>query len=96
MNQTSSTKYQNFISLVVSKGSEKLHISFVCLKIGTFQIKFDTIFYFVMNMFNLFMKKRKNLEVVVFELIGNLPNNGKKTCYCLMTLVKKFQYLSCL
>ena len=46
MNKIISTKERVFISLVGPSGSGKLNLIFEWLKIGTFQPKFDKIFYF--------------------------------------------------
>ena len=56
-------------------------------KIGTFKLK------------TLDKCKEKILNLskeLTFELIENLPINGTKNCYHLMTHVKKFQFLSSL
>ena len=46
MNKIISTKERVFISLVGPSGSGKSHLIFDWLKIGTFQPKFDKVFYF--------------------------------------------------
>ena len=47
MSKTISTKERNFISLVGPSGSEKYHLIFDWLKMGTFQPAFDKIFLFL-------------------------------------------------
>ena len=83
MNKIISTKERVFISLVGPIESGKSHLIFELLKIGTFQPKFDkTFFYFYQHYHFLYGQlQRKNLkfiQVVDFELIENLPNNGTK------------------
>ena len=71
-----------FISLVGPSGSGKSHLIFKWKKIGTFQPKFDKIFYFYQHYQPLYgQMQRKNLKFIQgvdFELIENLPNNGIK------------------
>ena len=82
MNKIISTKKRVFISLVGPSGSGKSHPIFEWLKIGTFQPKFDKIFYFYQHYQPLYgQMQRKNLKFIQgvdFELIENLPNNGTK------------------
>ena len=82
MNKVISTKGRVFISLVGPSGSGKSHLIFEWLKIGTFQPKFDKIFYFYQHYQPLYgQMQRKNLKFIQgvdFELIENLPNNGTK------------------
>ena len=82
MNKIISTKERNFISLVGPSGFGKLHHIFEWLKFGTFQTKFDKIFYFYLHYQPLYgQMQRKNLKFIKgvdFELIENLPNNGTK------------------
>ena len=58
MNKIISIKERVFISLIGPSGSEKPHLIFDWLKIGTFQPKFDKIFIFI-NINDLFMEKCK-------------------------------------
>ena len=82
MNKIISTKKRIFISLVGPSGSEKSHLFFDWLIIGTFQPAFDKIFYFYQHYQPLYSQmQRKNLKFiqgVVFDLIENLPNKGFK------------------
>ena len=82
MNKIISTKERIFISLIGPSGSEKFHLIFDWLKIGTFQPAFDKIFYFYQHYQPLYSQmQRKNLKFirgVDFDLIENLPNNGTK------------------
>ena len=81
MNKIISTKERVFISLVGPSGSGKSNLIFEWLKIGTFQSKFDKIFYFYQHYQPLYgQMQRKNLKFIQgvdFELI-DLPNNGTK------------------
>ena len=58
MNEIISTKERVFISLLGPVGSEKLHLIFEWLKIGTFQPNFDKFFCFYQH-YQLFMDKCK-------------------------------------
>ena len=82
MKKIISTKERVFISLFGLSGSGKSHLIFQWLNIGTFQPKFDKMFYFYRHYQPLYgQRQRKNLKFiqgVVFELIENLPNNGTK------------------
>ena len=82
MNKIISTKERVFISLVGPSGSGKSHLIFEWLKIGTFQPKFDKIFYFYQHYQPLYgqmqTKNLKFIQGVDFEVIENLPNNGTK------------------
>ena len=82
MNKIISTKERVFISIVGPSGSGKSHLIFEWLKIGTFQLKFDKIFYFYQHYQPLYgQMQRKNLKFIQgvdFELIENVPNNGTK------------------
>ena len=82
MNKIISTKERVFISLVGPSGSGKSHLIFEWLKIGTFQPKFDKIFYFYQHYQPLYgQMQRKNLKFIQgvdFELIENLPKNRIK------------------
>ena len=68
--------------LVEPSGYGKSHLIFELLKIGTFQPKFDKIFYFYQHYRFLYgqlqRKNRKFIQGVDFELIENLRNNGTK------------------
>ena len=84
MNKIISSKERIFVSLVGPSGSEKSHLIHEWLTIGLFQPDFDTIYYFYQHyqpLFGLVSKDVKTIEfkeVVVFEFIQNLPNNGTK------------------
>ena len=77
-----STKEQISISLVGPSGFEQLLLVFGWLKNGTFRSKFDKVFssYQHYQPFNGQMqgKNHKLIEGVDFELIENLPYNGKR------------------
>ena len=93
MNKLISTKERVFLSLNGLSGSEKLQLIFEWLKDGTFQAKFDKIFYFYQHYQHLYgQMQRRNLKFIQghdFELIESLPNNGTKYLliidYCLKT-----------
>ena len=69
-------------SLVGPSGSEKSHLIFDWLKIGTFQPAYDNCLYFYQSYQPLYnqvqRKKLKFTQGVDYDLIENLPNNGTK------------------
>ena len=83
-NKLISTKNRVFISLAGPSGTGKLQLSYNWLKIGTFQPKFDKIYFFYQHsqtLYDVMQKEIKNLEFVQgvnFESIDSLKNNGTK------------------
>ena len=75
-----------FISLVGPLETAKSQINYDWLKNGTFQPKFDKIYFFNQHsqtFYDVIQKEVENLEfvqVVNFEFIDSLKNNGKNTC----------------
>ena len=84
MNKVISTKKWVFISLVGPSETGKSQLTYNWLKIGTFQPKFDRIYFFYQHyqpLYNVMRKDIKNLEFVQgvnFELVDSLKNNGTK------------------
>ena len=84
MNKLISTKNRVFISLVGPSETGKTQLIYNWLKIGTFQPKFDKIYFFYQHLQPLcdFMQKEiENLEFVrgvSFEFIDSLKNSGTK------------------
>ena len=84
MNELISTKNRVLISLVGPSETGKLQLIYNWLKIGTFQPKFDKIYFFNQNfqpLYNVMQKGNKNLEFVQgvnVEYIDSLENNGTK------------------
>ena len=84
MNQLISTKNRVFISLVGPSETGKLQLLSNWLKVGTFQAKFDKIYFFYQHsqpLYDVMQKEIENLEFVQgvnFESIGSLKNNGTK------------------
>ena len=84
MNKLISTKNRVFISLVGPSETGKLQLIYNCLKVGTFQLKFDKIYFFYQHsqpLYNVMQKEIENLEFVQgvnFEFIDSLKNNGTK------------------
>ena len=84
MNKIISTEERIFISLVGPSGSGKSRLIFDWLRVGTFQPKFDKIYYFYQyyqSLYGLLRKEIENIEFIQgvdFEFIENLPNNGTK------------------
>ena len=84
MNKSISTKNRVFISLVGPSETEKSQLIYNWLKIGTFQPKFDKIYFFYQHsqpLYDIMQKEIKNLEFVQgvsFEFIDSLKNNGTK------------------
>ena len=84
MNKLISTKNQVIISLVSPSENRKSQLIYNWLKIGTFQPKFDKIYFFYQHsepFYDVMQKENENLEfvkVVYFEFIDSLKNNGTK------------------
>ena len=83
MNKLFSTKYRLFISLVVPSETGKSQLIYNWLKIGTFQLKFDSFFFYQHSqpLYDAMQKENENLEFVQgvnFEFIISLKNNGTK------------------
>ena len=84
MNKLISTKNRVFISLVGPSETGKSQHFYNWLKIGTFQPKFDMIYFFYQHsqpLYDVMGKEIENLEFVQgvnFEFIDSLKNNGTK------------------
>ena len=84
MNKLISTKDRVFISLVGPSETGKSQLVYNWLKIGTFQPKFDKIYFFYQHsqpLYDVMQKEIENLEfvqVVHFEFIDSLKSNGIK------------------
>ena len=84
MNKIITTKNRVFISLVGHSETGKSQLIYNCLKIGTFESKFDNIYFFYQHsqpLQNVMQKKIKNLDYmqgVNFEFIDSLINNSTK------------------
>ena len=84
MNKLISTKNRVFISLVGPSETGKTQLIYNWLKNGTFQPKFDKIYFFYQHsqpLYDVMQNKIKNLEFVQgvnFEFIDSLKNNGTK------------------
>ena len=84
MNKLISTKNRVFISLVAPSETRKSQLIYNWLKIGTFQPKFDKIYFFYQHsqpLYDVLQKEIENLEFVhgvSFEFIDSLKNNGTK------------------
>ena len=84
MNKLISTKNRIFISLVGPSDSGKTYLIHEWLKVGTFQPKFDKIYFFYQHpqpLYDVMQKEIDNLEFVQgvhFEFINSLKNNGTK------------------
>ena len=84
MNKLISTKHRVFISLVGPSDTGKSQLIYNWLKIGTFQPKFDKIYFFYHHsqpLYDVVQKEIENLEFVGgvnFEFIDSLKNNGTK------------------
>ena len=84
MNELISTKNGVFSPLVGPPETGKSQLIYNWLKIGTFQPKFDKIYFFYQlfqSLYDVMQKEIKNLEFVQglnFEFIDSLKNNGKK------------------
>ena len=84
MNKLISTKNRVFISLVGPSETGKSQLIYNWLKIGTFQPKYDKIYFFYQHsqpLYDVMQKEIETLEFVQgvnFELIDSLKNNGTK------------------
>ena len=84
MNKLISTKNGIFFSLVGPSETGKSQLIYNWLKIGTFQPKFDKIYFFYQHtqpLYDVMQKEFENLEFVQgvnFEFIDSLKNNGTK------------------
>ena len=84
MNKLISTKNRVFIPLVVPSETGKSQLIYNWLKIGTFQPKFDKIYFFYQHsqhLYDFMQKEIESLEFVRgvnFEFIDSLKNNGTK------------------
>ncbi len=84
MNKLISTKNRVFLSLVGPSETGKSQLIYNCLKIGTFQPKFDKIYFFYQHsqpLHDVMLKETENLEFVQginFEFIDSLKNNSTK------------------
>ena len=84
LNKLSSTRNWVFISLVGTSETRKLQLIYNLLKIGTFQPKFDKIFFFNQHsqlLYDVMQKEIENLDFVRgenFEIFDLLKNNGTK------------------
>ena len=84
MNKVIFTENGLFISLVGPSDSGKTYLIHEGLKVGTFQPKFDKIYFFYQHLqpiYDVMQKEIDNLELVQgvhFEFINSLENNGTK------------------
>ena len=84
MNKVICTKNRVFISLVGPSETRKTQLLYNCLKNGTFQPKFDKIYFFYQHsqpLYDVMQKEIENLEFVrgvKFEFIDSLKNNDTK------------------
>ena len=84
MNKLISTKNRVFISLVGPSETGKTQLIYNWLKVGTFQSKFDKIYFSYQHsqpLYDVMQKEIENLEFVQgvnFEFIDSLKNNGTK------------------
>lgn len=84
MNKLVSSNKRIFMSLVGPSGSGKTQLLLEMLVNGTFQPKFDKIFYFYQHYqptYSIMLDTVKNVEFIKcvdFELIDNLPNDGSR------------------
>ena len=78
------TKNRVFFSLVCLSETGKLQLIYNWIKIGTFQPKFDNIYFFYQHsepLYDVMQKEIENLKFVQgvnFEFIDSLKNNGTK------------------
>ena len=83
MNKIISTKNRVLNSLVGPSENRKSQLIYKWLKIGTFQLKFDKIYFFYQHsqpLHDVMQKEIEQLEFVRgvnFEFIDSLKNNGK-------------------
>ena len=84
MNKLISTKSRVFFSLVGPSETRKSQFIYNWLKIGTFQPKFDKIYFFYQHsqpLCDVMQKQSENIQFVQgvnFEFIDSLKNNGTK------------------
>ena len=84
MNKSISTKNRVFISIVGPGETGKSQLIYNWLKVGTFQRKFDKIYFFYQHfqpLYDVMQKQIENLEFVQgvnFEFIDSSKNNGTK------------------
>ena len=84
MNMLFSPKNRVFISLVGPSETGKSQLIYNWLKIGTFEPKFDKIYFFYQHsqpLYDVMQKKYEYLEFVQgvnFEIIDSIKNNGTK------------------
>ena len=84
MNKLIFTKYRVFISLVGPSETGKSQLIYNWLKIGTFQPKFDKIYFFFQHsqpLYDVMQKEIENLEFVRgvnFDFIDSVKHNGTK------------------
>ena len=84
LNKLISTKNRVFISLLGPSETGKSELIFMWLRIGTFQPKFDKIYFFYQHfqpLYDVMLKEMESLEFVRgvnFEFIDSLKNNGTK------------------
>ena len=84
MNKLIFTKNRIFISLFGPSESGKTYLLHEWLKVGTFQPKFDKIYFFYQHpqpLHDVMQKETDNIEFVQgvhFEFINSLKNNGTK------------------
>ena len=69
MNKLISTKNQVFISMVDPSETGKSHLIYNWLKIGTFQPKFDKIYFFISipNLFTMLCKRKLKISSLCVE-----------------------------
>ena len=85
MNKLISTKNRVFISLVGPSKTGKLQLIYNCLKVGTFEPKFDKTYFFYQHsqpLYNVMQKKIENLEFVQgvnFDFIDSQQFNVSST-----------------
>ena len=86
MNKLISTKHRVFISLVGPSETGKSELIYNWLKNGTFQPKFDKIYFFYQHsqtLYDVMQKEIENLELVQgvkFEFISSLEKTVRNTC----------------
>ena len=84
MNKLISPENRVFISLFGPFETGKSQLSYIWLKIGTFQTNFDKIYFLYQHsqsLYNVMQKENENLkfvEGVSFEVFDSLKNNGTK------------------
>ena len=84
MNKLIFAKNRVFVSLVGPSETGKSQLIYNGLKIGTFHLNFDKIYFFYQHsqpLYDVMQKEIENLEFVqgvIFEIIDSLKNNGTK------------------